>query len=90
MAIKINLTKSTIDALPLPEVGKRADYKDSKSVGLQLRVTASGIKTFSMLRRINGTLERITLGRFPDLSIEQARRKAAVIGVAIVSGANPA
>ena len=90
MAIKIHLTKSTIDALPLPEVGKRADYKDSKYVGLQLRVTANGIKTFSMLRRINGTLERMTLGRFPDLSIEQARRKAAVIGVAIVNGANPA
>jgi integrase len=90
MAIKLNFTKAAIDALALPDPGKRADYQDTKTTGLQLRVAASGIKTLSVLRRINGTLERITLGRYPDMTIEQARRRAAEIGVSIASGANPA
>jgi integrase len=41
------------------------------------------------LRRINGILERITLGRYPDLTIEQARRKAAEINSDIAKGLNP-
>lgn len=90
MAIKLNFTKAAIDALALPEPGKRADYQDTKATGLQLRVAPSGIKTFSVLRRINGKLERITLGRYPDMTIEQSRRRAAEIGVAISNGANPA
>ncbi len=90
MAIKLNFTKAAIGALPLPDPGKRADYQDTKATGLQLRVAASGIKTLSVLRRINGKLERITLGRYPDMTIEQARRRAAEIGVAIANGANPA
>lgn len=89
MAIKINFTKAIIDALTLPEPGKRTDYQDTKTTGLQLRVTSSGVKTLSILRRINGILERITLGRYPDLTIEQARRKAAEINSDIAKGLNP-
>jgi integrase len=40
-------------------------------------------------RKINGKPERITLGRYPDLSIEQARHKAMEINVAIAQGRNP-
>lgn len=91
MANKINFTKSEIDALPLPEHGKRIDYQDLKISGLNIRVTHAGTKTFSVLRRIkNGRLERVTLGRYPNLSIDQARRKAMEINLAISAGENPA
>ena len=90
MATKINFTKSFIEGIPLPKAGNRVDYQDTKVVGLYLRVTASGIKTFSILRRINRKLERISLGRFPEVSVEQARRKAMEIGSAIANGNNPA
>ena len=89
MATKINFTKAAIDALTLPEPGKRTDYQDAKTTGLQLRITSSGVKTLSVLRRINGVLERITLGRYPGLTIEQARRKAAEINSDIAKGLNP-
>lgn len=89
MATRINFTKSAIDALTLPQPGKRSDYQDVKTAGLQLRVSSSGTKTLSVLRRINGTLERITIGRYPHLSIEQARRKAAEINSDIAKGLNP-
>lgn len=89
MATRINFTKGTVDALSLPELGRRNDYQDIKTPGLQLRVTPSGTKTFSVLRRVHGTLERITIGRYPDVSIEQARRKAAEINSDIAKGLNP-
>ena len=40
--------------------------------------------------REGGKPERITLGRFPSMTVEQARKQAAKINLAIESGANPA
>lgn len=37
-----------------------------------------------------GQPERVTLGRFPEMTIEQARRQAGKINAAIAEGANPA
>ncbi|PSJ18446.1 tyrosine-type recombinase/integrase [Nitrosomonas supralitoralis] len=88
---KINFTKIIIDALPTPSPGKRDTYHDKETSGLQLRVTSSGIKTFSVYRRIKGgDPERITLGRYPDMKIEQARREALRIAFEISDGKNPA
>lgn len=91
MAKRLNFTKAEIDALQLPEFGKRTDYQDSKVSGLNIRISHAGTKTFSVLRRIkNGRLERVTLGRYPNMSIDQARRKAMEINLAISNGVNPA
>jgi integrase len=91
MENKINFTKAIIDALPIPELGKRDTYHDAKTTGLQLRITSTGIKSFSVYRRIKGgNPERITLGRYPDMTIEQARRKATEINLDIAEGKNPA
>jgi integrase len=91
MGKQFNFTKASLDALPMPEEGKRLVCHDTKTTGLQLRVSASGVKTFSLYRRIKaGSPERITLGRYPEMSIEQARRKSAELNAAIEFGANPA
>jgi len=90
MATRINFTKPAIDALPLPKSGKRTTYLDSKTAGLQLRITSNDIVTFSVYRRIkNRGPERITLGRYPDMTIEQARRKATEINSDIANDLNP-
>jgi integrase len=58
---------------------------------LQLRVGATGIKTFCLYRRTKrGGPERVTLGRFPAMTVEIARRKARALIVEIEEGANPA
>ena len=89
MINKINFTRAIINALPEPESGKRDIYHDLKTPGLQLRVT--GVKTFFVNKRIKGgDPERITLGRYPELTIEQARRKAIEIIHDIAEGKNPA
>ena len=86
---KINFTKAKIEGLPLPEKGWTY-YYDFKVQGLGIGVGSTGKRSFILYRKINGIPERITLGRYPDLSIEQARGKAAEINSAIAKGANPA
>lgn len=91
MAQKFNFTKAEIDALPLPPKGKRDTYQDTKVSGLHLRISSTGIKTFSVFKRIKGgNPERITLGRYPDMTIDQARRKTMEINLVIADGRNPA
>jgi len=86
-----NFTKESLLALPTPETGKRVVYLDAKTTGLQIRVTSSGAKTFSLYRRIKGGQpERVTLGRFPSMTIEQARKLAARVNAEIEEGSNPA
>ncbi len=90
-AQKIKFTDKTLAALPPPESG-RAEYIDTELAGLRLRVSATGIKTFCLYRRVKGgDPERVTIGRFPDdLKTEGARAKAAQLNGAIAGGANPA
>ena len=88
----INFTKTSLTALPLPPAGKRETFHDLKTNGLQIRCTSSGAKTFSVFRWVKGSRrpERVTLGRFPDISIEKARTMAAEINATIAKGDNPA
>ena len=89
--IRFPFSKERLLALPLPAAGTRAAYHDTKAPGLQLRVTSTGVKTFSMYRRMKGGgPERITLGRFPSMTVEQARKAAAAVNAEIEAGANPA
>ena len=91
MGNTINFTKAALTNLPQPEQGQRAVYHDAKTTGLQLRVTHTEVKTFSLFRRTKGGLpERVTLGRFPDMTIEQARKLAARVNSEIEEGSSPA
>ncbi len=92
MPDRINFTKATLDALPVPAAGQRCTVLDAKTPGLQLRITPTGSKTFCVFRRVRGggSPERVTLGRYPTMSIEQARKRAAEITAAMENGTNPA
>ncbi|MBV5295399.1 MAG: tyrosine-type recombinase/integrase [Curvibacter lanceolatus] len=91
MESRFSFTKEKLQALPSPEAGQRLTVHDTKATGLQLRVTSAGAKTFSLYRRIKGGQpERITLGRFPAMTVEQARKAAAQLNAEIEGGASPA
>src|SRR5688572_7304415 len=91
MARHLNFTKAALGALPAAAPGKRDTYHDSKTPGLVLRVTDTGGKTFSHFRRVpGGEPERNTIGRYPDVSVENARRRATEINAQIAKGINPA
>lgn len=86
---KFNFTKAALEALPLPEKGWKY-YYDLKVQGLGVGVGSTGKRSFILYRKINGNPERITLGRYPDLTIEQARGRASEINSKIANGLNPA
>ncbi len=87
---KFGFTKKLLDKLPLPTNGHRAYFYDSQTRGLALAVSPAGKKVFVLYRKVEGRPERITIGPFPDLSIEQARDRAAELNGAIARGDNPA
>jgi len=90
MANKISFTKKVLDKLPLPPVGKRVDYFDTGTNHLTLRVSHVGTKAFVLYRKIDGVAERLTLGRYPTMTIDQARRMVAHHNGSIAVGQNPA
>lgn len=89
MTTNINFTKATLDNLAIPKEGKRATYNDTKLRGLCIRVTSSGTKTFSFRKRVGHQVERITLGRYPEMSVEQARKKSYLALGQIAEGKSP-
>src|SRR5665811_1496961 len=88
MAEKINFTQQRIDKLPTPEKG-RVDYYDTGCPKLTCRISSTGVKSFVLLKWNGKTAQRVTLGRFPDLSVYQARQKATEALFDIASGINP-
>lgn len=86
---KINLNVQNIKNLPTPTDGKRTYYYDTKVQGLGVMVFPSGTKTFFLYKRIDGKPDKIKLGRFPDMTIEQARKTAYSMINDISIGVNP-
>lgn len=84
MAKKFKFGKEKIEALRKPAEGQRLEVQDTQVPGLSLRVTSNGTKTFCVFRRVKGGEPiRVTIGRFPDVSVEQAQKQARnVIGQA--------
>ncbi len=71
----IGFTVAALEKLPNSDKGI-AIYKDRNSPFLSLYVTTKGVKTFFVRKRVLGRDERLVLGRFPVMTIEQARKKA--------------
>lgn len=90
VARKFHFTRERIDALPAPTNGQRAYFYDTKVRGLTMAVTGLGKKTFILYRKVTGRPERVTIGPYLDLSIEQARKRAEEMNADIALGQNPA
>lgn len=86
---RFSFNKNALNKLAPPAAGKRLYVYDSRVPGLGLAVTPKGTKTFLVYRKINGKPERITLGRYPEMDIDNARAQALAINAAIARGENP-
>jgi integrase len=89
MKEKINFTKATILSLPIPQGNKISYFYDKQVNGLGIMLFSSGTKTFFLYKRINGRPDKIKLGRFPDITIEQARKAAYSLINDISQGIDP-
>jgi len=84
----VAFSKTRIGQLPSPESGRRY-YYDEKTPGLAVCVTAAGTKTFYFNRKIKGKATRTRLGRFPGVSVEQARKVAKKLAGKVAEGIDP-
>jgi len=87
---RFNFTRERIEALPWPTNGQRAYYYDTRVRGLAVAVSPHGKRVFVLYRKIAGRPERLTIGPYVDLSIEQARHRAEELNGDIATGKNPA
>lgn len=71
---KINFTKAAIERLSPTD--SRYEIGDTKVPSLSIRISPSATKTYQVVKKLKGKARRITLGRHPDISVEQARKKA--------------
>jgi integrase len=90
MSSKFKFTKTTLQNIPIPDQGKRVTWYDTEIPKLALRVTASGSKTFYVIKRAGREIVWLKLGTFPDTTVEQARNAAITALSAFANNENPA
>jgi len=84
----VKLKKGEIDKLPIPEVAP-AFYRDDELKGFGVKVFASGVKSFFLEKRVAGKVKRISIGRYGELTAEQARKQAMKLAGEIATGGDP-
>ena len=71
--------------------GRQVEYADAKVPGLALRVSPAGKKSWTLRYRTNdGEQRRLTLGRYPSVSLSKARELAHKAVGHVADGADPA
>ena len=82
---RIKFTKTKVTGITHPLEGKRDIYRDTHTPHFCLRVTPTA-KTFYWEKTVRGVQKRVTIGKFPELHVEQARAQAADIAADYVKG----
>ena len=86
--MKANFTKQFLMKCKPPQRG-RVYFQDIREKGLSAYITSNGVITFFVRKRVNGKDERIHLGHFPELSIENARKKSLTVKAEVAQGIDP-
>jgi integrase len=84
----VNLTKSEIEALEPKE--KVYLVPDAKTRGLNIQVTPNNVRSWVLRFRVHGRQKMHSLGRWPELTVDQARKIALKKQAEIADGKDPA
>ena len=83
------ITDAKLKAMKPPATG-RFELSDTIVPGLRVRMSASGIQSFIVRKRIAGKPSNITLGRYgPRFGLAEARKKARAVLSDIEAGGDP-
>jgi len=82
------ITEKLVKKVQLPPRGNRILY-DDQIRGFGLRATAGGAVAFILNYHLHGRERRITIGRWPELTAEMARREALALREVIRQGHDP-
>jgi integrase len=86
----VNITTNWIMAHVREPRDKAQDYADSEVPGLTARISVAGIVTWSTRRRMaDNRYTRVTIGRYPEVSIAEARKQARKVQGAMQTGGDP-
>jgi len=82
-------SKSFLNTVQPDPSGKRLTYYDTEIPKLAVTVTAAGTKTFFVIKRVVSKIVWLKLGRYPEMSVDQARLAAIKLLGEIVDGVDP-
>lgn len=89
----MKITKLVVDKLEVfpgqPHKTMQKRHYDDVLKGFGVRVTSGGTKAFFVEKLVNNKLRRITIGRYPELTVEQARKEAQKLLGKIATGIDP-
>ena len=84
---RIKLTEQRIASL---KASRHLQYAyDTVTPGLAVRTGRTGVQTFVFVKKMHGKTQRVTLGRYPALSLAAARQAAAAIAGDLAMGKDP-
>jgi integrase len=83
------LTPKTVEAIK-PDPARRQELPDAGCTGLYLVVQPSGAKSWALRYRFDGKPVKVTLGRWPIMTLAAARGAAAAALEQVESGIDPA
>ena len=87
----MRLSKTQIERLPLPVKGtaKQIFYRDSALPGFALRITPNGARSFIVEKKIKGKVRRLTIGKYGQIPVEEARKEALMLISDMTKGIDP-
>ena len=83
------LTARGVEAIESDPIARR-EIPDGGAPGLYLVVQPSGAKSWAYRYRLQGKPKKVVLGKFPEMSLASARRKAENAADAVAHGGDPA
>lgn len=84
---KLKLTDPFIRNHPEPE--KRIEIYDKHTSGLAVRITPTGSKSFVYRYRFNDKVRRFTIGKFPKMTLAEARDEVKELAYKVNHGTDP-
>lgn len=89
-AQRFHFTQARVRDLPAAPPGRRVVYYHNAPNELALRVTATGAKTFYLVKRFGPRVEFLRIGRFPSVGVGDAETRAKELLGEAAKGGNPA
>lgn len=83
----MKLTKKMVE--DLKTAGPRLERWDDEVIGLGVRCTALGRKTWTFRYSFYGALYRVTLGEYPSMSLDEARARGTQLRGEVLAGDPP-
>ncbi len=87
----MKLTKRSVESLAIPVLDKPYYklFRDDQLKGFTVRITSEGVKTFILDKKIKNKLVRVTIGRFGDITAEEARDECQKLIGQYLTGRDP-